>query len=44
MDTTRLTLIAILALTAILAGIVINGVAGQTILFSHTFPKTPHGI
>jgi hypothetical protein len=44
MDTTRLTLIAILALTVMLAGIVISHVAGLTILFSHTFPKTPHGM
>jgi hypothetical protein len=44
MDAIRLTLIAILSLTAILAGIIISGVAGLKILFSHTFPKTPHGI
>jgi len=44
MDATKLTLIAILAVTAILAGIVITDVAGLTVLFSHTFPKTPHGI
>ncbi len=44
MDAIRLTIIAILSLAAILAGLVISDVAGQTILFSHTFPKTPHGI
>jgi hypothetical protein len=44
MDATRLTLIAIIALTAVLAGVAISQVAGLTTLFSHTFPKTPHGI
>jgi hypothetical protein len=44
MDRTRLTLIAILAVAAILATIVIGDVVAKTILFSHTFPKTPHGI
>ena len=44
MHPTRLTLIAVLAVTAILAGIVISNALGLTILFSHTFPKTPHGL
>jgi FlaG/FlaF family flagellin (archaellin) len=44
MHMTRLSLIAILAITAILAGIVITNVLGQTVLFTHTFPKTPKGI
>lgn len=44
MNPTRLTLIAILSLAAILAGLVISNVAGLTINFTHTFPKTPHGI
>jgi hypothetical protein len=44
MTITRLTLITILTLTAILAAMVISNVAGVTVLFSHTFPKTPTGI
>ena len=44
MDWTRLTLIAVLSIAAILAGLVISDVAGQTVLFSHGFPKTPHGL
>ena len=44
MDAKRLTLIAILSLAAILAGLAISNVAGLTTLFTHTFPKTPKGI
>ena len=44
MNKTRLILIAILALTATLTGIMVSSAFGQTTLFSHTFPRAPHGI